>query len=340
MNAEQELEQAQRIYKDILLGYSEIKVQDGETIYIKHLSDIDHGWMKDYKKQIYEKAKEKGIFTEKDKLESLSEQGLWDKENNRKLEESRGQLSRLHETKAKLVIGRQKKQILEDIEKIEAEVNSLEEEKNSLIGVTCENYSEKKVTERYLYHTLFKNKELEERYFTEEEYEEVEDTVLTSLIILNNEKMQDFLHDNLKRISAAPFFLNSIMISESNPMVFFGKPIVSLSNYQIEIFSTAIRFKSIIEKEGKTPPPLSTLTECVRFYEQSFDIAASKKDGDKEVAGTASTLVGATEEELRQMAEKEGAENVVTLKDQAKKIQEDTGKKVLDIHDMLKIHGV
>jgi hypothetical protein len=338
VNSEQELEDAQRIYKDILLGHSQVKIMGGKTVYVKHLSDLDHGWIKDYKKQVYDDARERGIFTEKDKLNSLSEQGLWSKENNLKLEESRENLSRLYETKAKLIIKKQIKQIQSEIDGIEAEVRKLEEEKDSLIGITCENFSIKKANERYLYYTLFKDPELEHRYFSEEEFDEVEDNALTTLIILNNSKMKDFEVSSLRRISAAPFFLNSMMISKNNPMIFYGKPIIKLTNYQLEIFSTGTRYKNLIEQKGKTPPPLSSLSECVDFYEQTYGSISSGKDGE-DALGTSTSIVGATAEEMKQMAEQEGGKNVVNMVSAAAKVQKEKGGAPLTMMDMIKIHG-
>ena len=189
MSLEKELEEAQRIYKDILLGYSKLEIDDGEDIYIKHLSDSDHGWMKEYKSKIYEDAKDRGVFTESGKLESLEEQGLWDGKKNIELDQLRETLSKLIETKSKLIIKKQIKQVDTQIEKNQNRVAELELEKEGLMGVTCESFASKKVNERYLFHTLYKDAELTEASFGEEEFEEMEERVLTSLIVLINEKI-------------------------------------------------------------------------------------------------------------------------------------------------------
>ena len=340
MDINQELEKAQRVYKDILNGYSEIphfKIT-GAKIFIKHLSDMDHGWMKEYKNEIYYEAKTAGLFTEKEKLESLREQGLWSAEKDALLEENRITLGRLIETRGKLIIKKQKEQVQQLIDKKEGETIKLDEEKSSLMGVTCESHASKKVNERYLFQVSFKDKELTEGLWTEEEFEEVTEIELTSLITINNIKMQDYTEDSVRRVSAAPFFLNSLMLCKDNPFTFFGKPIVELSNYQTELFSNGTRYKNIIEKKGKIPPPLSTLSESVKFYE---DALTSQISGDesKDNLGTATSIMGADAEEMRKLAESEGGKNVVDLASQSSKIMKEKGTKKLTMQDMMKIHG-
>ena len=337
-NAEKELEVAQRTYKDILNGYSELDWKDEERIYIKHLSDIDHGWIKDYKNSVYNKARNSGLFTLEEKLESLEEQGLWSKEKQKTLDLNNSELSRLEETHAKLFLKSQRSHVKKEIDKLN-EINSkIVEERDSLVGVTCESFAEKKVNERYIYQTLYKTKEFSEKFFTEEEFEELDEASLHVLVILNNEKMEKFLADEIKKVAAAPFALNSIMLCKNNPFVFFGKPIVELSNYQLELFANSTRYKSIIEQKGNTPPPRSSLSECVSFYENKINI--DSENGDKEAEGSAKTLFGASEEEMRAMAEAEGSKNVVSLADQASKAVEEKGSTVLSMEDMMKIHGV
>ena len=338
---DKELEHAQRVYKDILNGYSEIPnlKNQGEIVYIKHLSDLDHGWMKDYKNSIYTQAKSDGLFTYKEKVESLIEQELWSKDKDLELEQIRTQLSRLIETKSKLIIKFQKDQLQKEIEEKEKRVNELSYEKESLIGITCENYSSKKVNERYLYLVSYKDRECTKKLWTEEEFEDMTDIELSALIGLNNIKMEDFSDESMKITAAAPFFLNSMMLCKDNPFVFFGKPIYQLTNYQIELFSNGIRYKGLIERTGKTPPPLSTLTESYKFYEEALATQMTGEKNDVEVLGTASSMVGATAEEMEKMAEAEGGKNVVNLASQTSKIMKEKGSTKLSMDDLMKIHG-
>ena len=72
-------------------------------------------------------------------------------------------------------------------------------------------------------------------------------------------------------------------------------------------------------------------------------ISAEKSEGETKdihsgAIGVASSIVGADKEELDKMA---GEVNLpgVSLSEEAKKIKKETGKKVLDMWDMMKIQG-
>ena len=117
------------------------------------------------------------------------------------------------------------------------------------------------------------------------------------------------------------------MISKGNPTIFYGKPIMELTNYQQDLFQSGVRFKSIIENEGKSPPPANSLQELVDWYDKKI----TKKDDEKETAG--STVFGASREELDSL---EGEQTSgMNLHDAFK----ESGKKQLSLHDMLKLHG-
>ena len=128
------------------------------------------------------------------------------------------------------------------------------------------------------------------------------------------------------------------MVCKNNPFIFFGKPVIKLSNYQLELFSSGSRFKNIIEQKGKTPPPLSTLSESVKFYEESYNALGSDKK-DETNLGRASSIVGADAEEMKTFAENEGGKNVINLTEAAQKKQEKKGGGPLTMMDMIEIHG-
>ena len=60
---------------------------------------------------------------------------------------------------------------------------------------------------------------------------------------------------------------------------------------------------------------------------------------DVEVLGTATSMVGATAEEMEKMAEAEGGKNVVNLASQTSKIMKEKGSTTLSMDDLMKIHG-
>ena len=128
------------------------------------------------------------------------------------------------------------------------------------------------------------------------------------------------------------------MLCKNNPFIFFGKPVISLTNYQKELFSTGLRYKNVIETKNKTPPPLMSLTEMKKWYNGlSGGGSGSGGDSDGGDEGGGSTIIGADKDELKDMVQ--GGKNVVDLHKSADKIMGEGDKKHLDMMDMLKLHG-
>lgn len=339
MSFAKEIEEAQRVYKDILNGFSVIEFEE-ETLYVKHLSDLDHGWIQEYKKNCYSQAKKRGVLTEEQKIDSLIEQELWSRKKSERVSSLLEEVANLTTTKRKLVLKSQIKQIQKNIDELEKELNELTQEKAELIGVTCENYADKKVNERYIFYCLFKDEELKEQKYTEEEFDELEENTLIKIISINNNKLAEMGQDNIKKISACPFFLNSLMICKNNPFTFFGKPVVKLTNFQQELFSTGQRYRSVIENSGKIPPDSTSLKAMVSWYEDTIIGESSKTKGGENTSGQ--TVFGADKEELKALtASADDGRAVVDLNEKADQMLKEGGKEKshLDFNEILKLHG-
>ncbi len=341
MSLGREIEEAQRVYKDILNGYSVILLKN-ETFYVKHLSDLDHGSIQEYKKSCFKEAAGKGVLTEAQQLETLIEQELWSREKEDRIRILKDELSNLNTTRRKLVLKKQIAHIDKEIKGYTKEIGELLDEKDELMGITCETYSEKKLNERYVYYCLFKDKKLKERLFSEEDFEDLDDAELGQLIRNNNEKLSELSSDNINRIAACPFFLNSLMLCDDNPLVYYGKPVIELTNFQQMLFSTGKRYKSTIERSGQVPPDTTSLTQMVSWYENTSASSSGSSSGGSEDGAAGQTIFGADKEELKNLTRDKSDNRVVKdLDKSADKILKEGGKDktYLDMNDMLKLHG-
>lgn len=341
MSLGREIEEAQRVYKDILNGYSSVKIDD-KDFFIKHLSDLDHGWIQEYKKLCFNDAKEKGVLTEQEKIESLIEQELWSDKKQERIAYLRDEISNLTTTLRKLILKKQKAQIEKEIDTLQDELINLLEEKAELMGITCESHAEKKVNERYVYYCLFKDGDFKERYLTEEEFEEIDSITLTKLITINNNKLSELNSDNIDKIAACPFFLNSLMLCKSNPFTFFGKPVIELTNFQQMLFSAGTRYRSIIENSGKVPPDTTSLENMVNWYNNTAPTSGGTSSSKEEGGTAGETVFGADKEELKALTNKNNdGRTVKNLTSEANKLlkEKENDKGYLDMNDMLKLHG-
>lgn len=329
-----QVSEAQRVYKDILNGYSVISYKDA-PIYIKHLRDIDHGEIQEYRLKLEKEAKDKGLLSLEDKLKILDESGTWTKEEEQDYNKKLDNIQNLKLSRSKLLLKSQKAEYDQIIEKKEEELQPIGDERNEYIGITSESFSEKRINERYLFFTFYKEPELKTPYFTEEEFEEIDDFELMALVVINNQALQRFSVKEMGKVSVCTFFINSIMICDSNPYFFFGKPIVELTNYQADLFYKGLTNKKVLE-EGKNPPQTRDLEELYNWYDASSGsklIDQSNKEG--------STIIGASKEEMEQMvtSSADDKRNVVNFNDAANKMAKDKGTTKLSMQDIIKIHG-
>ena len=238
------------------------------------------------------------------------------------------QIANQEQTKTKLIIKSQIDQINKRINTLEAELGEIYDKRNKIVGLTVEKFSEKKSSEQLIRLSLFKTKDCKENLYSEEEYDELDPSELNELLSMYGEFIHSFTSQNIKKIAASTFFMNTLFLCKNDPTRFYGKPIVELTNYQTDLFSLGLSFKSILEK-GQSPSAdlYNDLDRLVDWYESA---AATTKLIDKNKGKDGSTLMGATKQELSSMTE---GENVVDLAAEAKK-----RGGTLSMKDFLEIH--
>lgn len=319
---------------DILKGFSKAIYND-DTIYIKHNTTLGSGNI-DYKKLDFEqKAKKRGLPTKKEKEEYLIKEALWSVEKNDQIKKIKNKILNLKQTKSKLFKNEDIKYINESIQKEEKELFSLEIELAELLGFTVEDYGNKKINEYYMFISLFKDEDLKIKFFSEEEFEDLENLGVSKLIKIYNDNNKLFSERRLKKIALSPFYLNLFNLSPENPYYLYGKPIIELTFYQMEIFSFARYFKNAVSNAKHSPPDeyysepdkLIEWLETSRNAEEIIDKGGNTK-GETTVA---TSIIGAKKEDLAKI----GADkNVISLDDIAKQ-----KGGTLTMEDLLKLHG-
>ena len=328
------------IFSEIIKGYSKKNIEGIGTLFFKHINNQDSADIDIYNQQFSEKAKSMGLPTEKEQEEYLIKEGLWEASKNKRIIEIKNFINSLKVTKSKLFLKAQIDQINKEIDKSDAELKALQYERKELIGYTVEDYTAKKINEYYMYISLFKDDKLSEKFFKEEDYEELENKEIVKLIKTYNEVNEKFNDKNLKKISLASYFSNVFYLSNDNPFIFYGKPLVELSFYQIELFSYGKYFKSIFSN-AKTKPPEYLMNDpegLIEWFESSrnVDEVLNKNTKVSQKDNVATSIVGATKEDLKRLGLKDdnNSNNIDLAKEAAKK----GGK--LDMQDLIKLHGL
>jgi hypothetical protein len=320
------------LYSDIVRGYSTIDIPKFGRIFIKHPNHADSATVDGKTEYYLQKAKDRKLPTLAEKEEYLEQEGLWTKKDDKKLNELESYVKNLRLTKSKTLLRADREVIQKSIEENEIKIIELRRTKFDAIGFTAETYAGKKANEYFMYNSIYRDESLTAHFFTHEEFTELDDIELSAVVLKYNASQNEFNSDNMKRIAVSPFFTNLFYLCEDRSIDFYGKPVVELTFNQAELFSYGRYFKHIFsEHRANIPQHLHENPDgLIDWFERNKNAEKIMKS-DKQDIGGASTIVGATEEDLSDLGYKH---NVINLsKEAAKK----GGSLTMD--ELIAIHG-
>jgi hypothetical protein len=324
-----------RAFMDILKGYTKTHHEDFGDFYIKHLDVFDSEEIDEKDEEYKRHAASKGLPTTEEKLKQLKEDGSWDSSDERKISDLELTIKNLQTTKSKLMLKADIENLQKQIDSTKKELDEKKAEKSQLVGYTTDVYSSKKINEYYVFSTTYKDKKLKKKLFSEEEFDELSEQDIVKFVSIFNHNSEKTNEDNIKRIALSGFFLNNFYLCKDNPKIYYGKPVIKLTYNQSELFSYGRYFKHILSEMKNKPSPEimddpDRLIELYNIGQNSQKMKQSAEDSD------ASTVVGATKEDLERMGMSSPSEDKgVSLSKEASK----KGGK-LSMDDLIKLHGM
>ena len=308
------------------MGYSSVVLKD-RVFYLKHIDSLDSLDQSRAYAINFEYAKAKGLEQEKEKLDFIITNDIWEKEKENEIASLKERLERLHATQKKLFVQAQRNQNQKEIDKLTSEFALLNSERLEALGETCETFANKKSQEAMIRSLFFKDESLKERLYTKEEFDDLEHSEISTLFILMGKGLAEFTEKNIRVLSLCPLFLNSFFLCPDNAYNFYGKAVSLLSNNQTSLYSNGITVKDYASKGHPLPDNvLDDPEKALSWF--SFDPDAKNKISDKD----GGTIVGATIEEM-----KKADPNAKSIGQVAK--EKFKGKKQLNMQDMLNLHG-
>ena len=304
------------IFSEILRGYTLVENKDFGKIKIKHFNNFDSAELDIKNRYFYEKARDQGLPTREQKIEYLLKEDIWDEKKNKEILNLKTMIAGLKNSKSKVFLQAHIDDINRQLEENQLKLAHLEIQKEELIGFCAENYAQRRINEHYMQKAILKDNG--EFLLSKEDFEDLQQDELMGLISTYNKNTRKFESPNLKKISLSGFFTNLFYLCENNAYTFFGKPLVELTFYQVELFGYARYYKSLVE-----------------WFESSKsarEVMDKSQTAGKE--GSATSLVGATKQDLKRL----GLDNPNETISLAKKAAEKGGS--LTMQDMMKIHGV
>jgi endonuclease V-like protein UPF0215 family len=325
------------LFVEILKGYT-LSFYKNNKIYFKHNTSFDSGDIDYIKEEFLQKAKKNGLPTEKEKEKYLITEGLWSDSKNEEIKKLKFLISGLKQTKSKLFKNDDIEELNKQIQDKQLELIKLINEKKSFLGFTVEDYANKKINEYYIFNSVYKNKNLTDRFFSEEEFDELENKDISEISEIYDKVNKDLTENNLKKIALSSHYLSLFNICDENAYNLYGKPIIYLTFYQMEVFGYARYFRNALSEAKHKPPDdyYENPDKLIEWLESSRNAEEIIEDSEKYHKNTegsiATSIVGAKKEDLAKIGKDEVG---VSLHKEA-----DKKGGVLSMQDLMKIHGL
>jgi hypothetical protein len=322
-------------FSEVLRGFSATVSPSFGEIRIKHFNNFDSAELDVKNKDFYDKAVSEGLTTREERVDYLLRENIWTEEKNKEILNTKTAIVGIEKTKSKVFLQSHVDQANEELRKQKLKLFKLEIEKEELIGFTAEAYASRRINEHYMFNAILG--ENDEKLFGRQEFEELEEDKMTELIGMYNKNTNKFNSNTLKLVSVSGFYSNLFHLCNNDAYVFYGKPLVELTFYQIELFGYGRYHKSLIENSEHKPP--EEITQNPQKLVEWFDSGKNIKevlDKSQNVGkqGSATSLVGASKQDLKRL----GLDNPNETINLAKKAAEKGGR--LSMDDLMKLHGV
>lgn len=208
-----------KTFIEISKGFSELEIS-GTLCYIKHPTMEDFERNGELYERYLEKAKKMGVPTKEEVLDSLNKEGLWTFEEENEIEKIKIEQDNLKKTLKNLVLDQEKIPIKKKIKEVSEKLKKITEKRDSLIPQTAEAYANKKSNEEYLRFSIFKQKDLSELYYSEDEFNEIEIDELIKIFLKYNQSLNKFSEDNIMKIAVSDFLLTYLIYMEKIKAIF------------------------------------------------------------------------------------------------------------------------
>lgn len=308
------------LFTDIIRGVTKLRHPRFNLVYIKHLNTLDVADVESISELYQEKAAD--LPTEEEALQYIIKESFWSEAKEREVKELKSFLSNLNVTKTKLSFAAEIAAVNKEIEDTRIKLFCLEMEKAAALPPVRESFIQKKTNEYYMFQAVYQDQGLIHRLFTEEEFNELENEDIDSLINLYNQFTEKFSPTTIKKIAVSPFFLNLFTLCNDDAHKFYGRDIISLTNYQVELFNNGRYFKHILSeyKDRITDEMLDDPDALVEWFNSNKNIDEKLAKSDKESLGGSTALVGASKKDLSRLGLEDGSVNL------AKEAQKHGGK--------------
>jgi len=302
------------LFKEIVDGFSAYYVGEKKR-FIKHQSTSDLVDFDQVYQMHFDRAIARGLPTEEEIFSDLEKEGVWSKSDDAEIETQKFYLQSLVKNKKNIYLKSALQRVNEQIKEAEKKLNELTSQKENLISNSSERYATNRANDFYMFNSFYKTQDLDEPLYTQEEFENISTKEVTNLVRIYNSFHTKFSEKKIQHLAIQDFYKIYYSFSEST-MDFFGIPVVKLNNFQLNLLIYTRIFKNIFEMNDDIPDKIKKDPEALLDYANSSE-AREEVKGKMNDSSSASTIVGATKEDLEELGM--NTSNGTSLHEAAKK---------------------
>ncbi len=303
-----------RIYSEVCRGYSEATYL-GRATYVKHLTIFDQTEIDAIREMAFDRAANRGIKTEAEKLKWLADKGLWVAKDEAELAGQRAYIDNLEKTRGKLAIKSQVDQMDKQLTEARAKLTKETDRRARLIGLTAEQIADQRAQYEYIRLSFHEDRALSLPMFTPDDVANLTDEEADALLFAYIGIITRFSPANLRQIVISPFFTNQFYLCGDRIETFFGRPMVDLTIFQTNLLHHGQRFRSILTNNDL---PIELLNNPDKIEEYVMRSRNMRQVVDKAGNHDRVALIGATGADLK----------AAGLEDGSAKVRQDIGRQV------------
>jgi hypothetical protein len=179
-------------------------------------------------------------------------------------------------------------------------------ERNEYLGLTCENYAQRRLNEYYIVKSLYSDNKFSQALFSQDEFEELSDIEINTLISQYNGIMDVCSELNIKKLALQDFFQSYYALCNNDFSAFYGKPIYQLTMLQVRLANYARYFKNIFENYDTSTMPKSLYDDPDKIVDWVKATDRAKKEMEKTKDAAMSGQAGMTKEDRKALGIKAG----------------------------------
>lgn len=308
----QEKYQSKRLFSDIINGFSEFKEPANKNLcFVKHFNELDFANFESKKNEFYQKAIKLKLPTKEEKEKYIFDEGLWTKEADIEISNKYSYLENLKKSKSKLFLISQIEQINKEIATIEIELKLKKTERDNLIGYTAEKYSDNRMNIIHISNSIYKDKNLTQKLFSEEDLEDFDDKKFYDYIIEYNRVMDIFKEETIKKLAIENNVQILIGLCGDNLYYFYCKPLAYLTSYQSLLLLYGRYFRGIMMSEEYTKIPENIKEDPDKLMDW-FTANKNLKDKTRKNNKTSgpSFIMGASDKDMKAIGGQENSGDI------------------------------